>query len=103
MSTATVTLKGRKVPVYRAKTQKSRAKLARKLFRESEMTTVSDLADESGLCWQTVAKFLDVSPRGGQWVATKLPRHETVRAIFSALGYDLLIAAKKQMKGVVEV
>ena len=85
--------------VFRLKTQRSRAKFCRKAMR-AEGLNVNQLADEAGLWWGTVARFLDVCT----WAPpTRRPQLETAQRIFDALGYEILFTIKGESKGVIEL
>jgi predicted transcriptional regulator len=73
-------------PVIRLRTQIQRARF---VWREiqSQGLTCEDVADETGLCGQTVRNFVNED--------TKYPRMETVVGIFGALGYDVIFSARK--------
>ncbi len=70
----------------RLNSQNQRAAFCRREERMQGLT-IANIADEAGLAWQTVQKFLDG--------VTRFPRMLTVVRIFGALGYDVTFTAKR--------
>jgi len=66
--------------------QRQRAAFCRREERLQGLT-IANLADETGLAWQTVRRFLDGY--------TRYPRMETVVLIFGAFGFDVTFTAKR--------
>lgn len=86
--------------VIKLGTRRQQAHFVRREMREEGMT-VQDICDESGLSWITVARFADLVGNRSKYPMTRYPRLKTCQRIFAALGYDLVIQARKHSKGMV--
>ena len=99
MSTATGTqLPSNTKKVVKLPTQPKRAAFARREMR-SQGKTVEDISAESGRAWQTVQRFMDVSPT---LHPTKNPGTNTTVIIFRALGWDIAFV-QKDARGRIEL
>lgn len=85
--------------VIRLASQPKRASFARREMRKQGLT-VQLVAELSGRAWQTVQKYMDLSP---SLQPTKNPATDTTVSIFHALGYDVVLTRSKGSKGTVSL